>query len=147
MSTKKKSKSNSSSVPAPNKADNGPSIRIVYDVEAYTKHYNHMAATLTRVFPTLRCFGQKATPTLKGMLLAFSILVLQGLLALSVFYGEAFLLDHFGIALEFHVSQFIKDYQMMILLPIAFITPIMQYVARNGKYEVYYNGTTIFLQA
>ncbi|RHY36450.1 hypothetical protein DYB34_001207 [Aphanomyces astaci] len=143
MSTKKKSKSTSSSAtaaPAIKKAESGASVRIEYDTETYANHYSHMAANLVKGFPNLRCFGQRATPTLKGMLLAFLIFIVQGLLALTVFHGETFLLNNFDYKLDFYVSQFIKDYQMIILIPIVFITPLMQYAGRSGKFEVYLNG-------
>ncbi|KAF0708241.1 hypothetical protein AaE_013283 [Aphanomyces astaci] len=146
MSTKKKSKSTSSSAtaaPAIKKAESGASVRIEYDTETYANHYSHMAANLVKGFPNLRCFGQRATPTLKGMLLAFLIFIVQGLLALTVFHGETFLLNNFDYKLDFYVSQFIKDYQMIILIPIVFITPLMQYAGRSGKFEVYLNDVLI----
>ncbi|KAF0695526.1 Aste57867_13668 [Aphanomyces stellatus] len=145
MSTKKAAKnSNKSAAPAAPKKDNGPSVRVQYDKEQYEAHYTHMANNLVKVYPTLRCFGQKAPPTAKGMMIAFLIFGLQAFLAFGLHFGESFLLNNFGYVLDPTISQFMKDYQMMLMLPIVFITPLMQYASRNGAFEIHLNDQLIY---
>ncbi|CAK4085168.1 unnamed protein product [Aphanomyces euteiches] len=142
MSTKKKAKN--AAAPTTKKAVEGPSVRIEYDKEQYLNHYSHMANNLKKIFPELRCFGQKAPPTARGMLLAFVIFIVQATLSMSLFFGETFLTNYFNYSLDPTVSQFIKDYQMFLMIPIVFITPLMQYAARSGAFEIYLNEVLIF---